>query len=147
MKILIDADACPKPVLSACMTAGHNYGIPVWTVASFNHKIQSDRHVIVGDAPQETDIKVLNLSEPGDLVVTQDWGLAAMLLGRGVFCLSPEGREFQSGSIEFLLEAREVMAKIRRGGGKTKGPKKRTTVDDKRFEECLITTLNRVTKQ
>ncbi|MDW7652123.1 MAG: DUF188 domain-containing protein [Bacillota bacterium] len=142
MKILVDADACPKAVLSICMAAGKQYGIPVWTVASFNHNIQSDHHIVVGDASQEADIKLLNLSEPRDVVVTQDWGLAAMLLGRGVFCLNPDGREYQSQNIEFLLEVREAKAKHRRGGGKTKGPKKRTAADDKKFSESLFVILN-----
>ncbi len=137
MKILIDADACPKQVLSICLKIGRNYDVPVWTVASFNHNIESDYHIVVGDASQETDIKVLNLSEPGDLVVTQDWGLAAMLLGRGVFCLSQNGKEYRSENIEFLLEARETMARHRRSGGRTKGPKKRSSEDDKKFEKSL----------
>jgi uncharacterized protein YaiI (UPF0178 family) len=137
MKVLVDADACPKAVLTMCLEMGKKHHIPVWTVASFNHNIKSDHHIVVGDASQEADIKLLNLSEANDVVVTQDWGLAAMLLGRGVFCLSPDGWEFQSGNIEFLLEVREAKAKHRRGGGKTKGPKKRSVSDDNRFAEKL----------
>ncbi|EEG76821.1 YaiI/YqxD family protein [Dethiobacter alkaliphilus] len=137
MKILIDADACPKPVLAACKRAGKKYGLPVWTVASFNHNIESDHHVVVGDSSQEADIKVLNLTDPGDVVVTQDWGLAAMVLGKGAYCLSPHGKEYQSSTIEFMLETREAMAKFRRGGGKTKGPKKRTAADNRKFSASL----------
>ena len=103
MKIIIDADACPKPVLSACLKASREYVIPVWTVASFNHQIESDRHIVVGDVSQETDIKVLNLAQAGDLAITQDWGLAAMLLGKRVFCLNPSGKEYQEDDIEFML--------------------------------------------
>lgn len=143
MKILVDADACPKSVLQACMKAGRKYAVPVWTVASFNHNIESDKHVIVGNASQEADLKVINLAEPGDVVVTQDWGLAAMLLGKKVKCLSPAGWEFRPGKIEFMLEEREIKAKLRRGGGRTKGPKKRTPEDDRRFEICLEQVLMR----
>ena len=117
--------------------SSREYVIPVWTVASFNHQIESDRHIVVGDVSQETDIKVLNLAQAGDLAITQDWGLAAMLLGKRVFCLNPSGKEYQEDDIEFMLEAREAMAKIRRGGGRTKGPKKRTGADDQRFEKSL----------
>jgi uncharacterized protein YaiI (UPF0178 family) len=143
MKVLIDADACPKPVLTTCLEYGQLHGIPVWTVASFNHNINSDKHVVVGDAPQETDMKLLNLAEKGDLAVTQDWGLAAMLLGKGVVCLSPDGREYRNDSIDFLLETREAMAKFRRGGGKTKGPKKRTPDDNGRFYRTFIELIER----
>lgn len=137
MKIVIDADACPKNVLLLCEKLGKSSAIPVWTVASFNHSIVSDHHIVVGSASQEADIKIINLTEPGDIVITQDWGLAAMVLGKQARALSPVGREYRTDKIEFLLEEREAKAKLRRGGGKTKGPKKRTDEDDRCFEQSL----------
>jgi len=92
---------------------------------------------VVGDDFQEADIKIMNLTEAKDVIVTGDWGLAAMVLGKGARCLSPIGREFQPEKIDFLLEEREVKAKIRRGGGRTKGLRKRTLEDDRRFEQSL----------
>ena len=70
-------------------------------------------------------------------VVTQDWGLASIVIGKGARCLSPTGQEFRSDRMAFLLEEREVKAKFRRGGGRAKGPRKRTREDDRRFEACL----------
>src|SRR4030042_2153871 len=137
MKILVDADACPKSVLRMCRHVGQKYEVPVWTVASFDHHIESDHHVIVGTDPQEADLKIINSTETGDIVVTQDWGLAAIFLGKGARCLSPAGHAFRSEKMGFLLEEREVKAKYRRSGGRTKGPKKRTFEDDRRFEACL----------
>lgn len=137
MKILVDADACPKSILQICMKIGGKYGIPVWSVASFNHHIESDHHVVVGNDSQEADIKIINITDEGDVVVTQDWGLAAIVLGKRAKCLSPAGREFRSDKIEFLLEERDVKNKFRRGGGRTRGSKKRTIEDDRRFENCL----------
>ena len=137
MKILVDADACPRSVLQICMRLGRKYNVPVWAVASFNHEIESDHPIVVGDGFQETDIKIMNLTESGDVVITGDWGLAAMVLGKGAKCLSPGGREYRSEKMEFLLEEREVKAKFRREGGRTKGPKKRKLEDDRRFEFCL----------
>lgn len=141
MKIIVDADACPKSVLQICMRLAEDFAIPVWTVASFNHNIISEHHVVVGNSSQEADIRVMNLAQSGDVAVTQDWGLAAMLLGKGVKCLSPSGREFDPSKIEFLLEEREAKAKFRRSGGRTKGPKKRMTEDDRKFKECLLDLL------
>jgi len=141
MKILVDADACPKKVLQLCMELGTKYAVEVWTVASFNHNIISDHHIVVGDNDQETDIKVLNLTEAGDVIVTQDWGLAAMALGKKARCISPAGREFSNENIEFLLEEREVKAKLRRSGGRTKGPNKRTMQEDIWFQERLESIL------
>ena len=137
MKLLVDADACPKSVLRICTRVAEKYGLPVITVASFNHRIESDHHVIVGADPQETDFKIINSAEAGDVVVTQDWGLAAIVLGKGARSLSPAGREFRPERIEFLMEERDVKAKFRRRGGRTKGPRKRTSEDDERFEACL----------
>jgi uncharacterized protein YaiI (UPF0178 family) len=91
----------------------------------------------VGTDFQEADIKVINLTETGDIVITQDWGLAAVVLGKGAKCLSPHGREFHSDRVPFLLEEREVKAKLRRSGVRTKGPGRRTSEDDRRFETRL----------
>ena len=137
MKIIVDADACPKEALASCIKLGRQYNIQVWTVASFNHNIESDHHHIVGSDSQEADLKVVNLAEKGDIAVTQDWGLAAMLLGKDVRSLNPSGKEYLPETIDFMLEEREAKAKYRRGGGRTKGPRKRTNVDDHNFFESL----------
>jgi len=137
MKIIIDADACPKGVLATSLRLGGKYQIPVWTVASFNHQIVSDRHIVVDGEPQAADLKIINITQAQDVVVTQDWGLAAMVLGRGACCLGPSGREYQLETIGFLLEEREAKAKLRRSGGRTKGPAKRTVKDEERFAAAL----------
>ncbi len=145
MKIIVDADACPKAVLQICLQKGQQYGIPVWTVASFNHNITSDHHVTVGSASQEADLKVLNMARRGDVIVTQDWGLAAVALGKGVKCLNPDGRKYQEDQMDFMLEEREMKAKYRRSGGRTRGPKKRTGWDDKKFSAGLDAVLGKIT--
>jgi hypothetical protein len=142
MKIIVDADACPRSVLEICKKLGRKYAVPIWTVASFDHKIESDHHIVVGDNSQEADMKIMNVTEAGDIVVTGDWGLAAIVLGKGAKCLSPMGREFHPEKMGFLLEQREVKARFRRGGGRTKGPRKRTLEDDRRFESSLEKVLS-----
>ncbi len=141
MKIIVDADATPKTALEICRRAAADYSIPLITVASFNHRIESDRHVVVGNAPQEADTQVINLTARGDIVVTQDWGLAAMVLGKGASALT--GRVYRKDTICFLLEERELKAKFRRGGGRTKGPKKRTAADDLNFKKNLYRLLEK----
>ncbi len=137
MRIIIDADACPKKVLEICVHVGRKYRIPVWTVASFNHNIVSDCHIVVDSGPQQADIKIINIVQQGDIVVTQDWGLASMVLSKRSHCLSPSGRVYTDDKIDFLLEERETKAKFRRSGGRTKGPGKRTGQDDRIFELSL----------
>jgi uncharacterized protein YaiI (UPF0178 family) len=137
MKIIIDADACPRDVLDFCITSCTTQEIELITVASFNHNVQSPHHIVVGNAPQEADIKIVNLTLAGDIVITQDWGLAAMVLGKGALCLSPSGREYRQETMDFLLEERESKAKFRRTGNYTKGPKKRQKQDDEQFKMLL----------
>lgn len=144
MKIIIDADACPKSVLGICSSLGKRYRIPLWTVASFEHNIESEYHVVVGNSPQEADIKLVNLSQPGDIAVTQDWGLAAMLLGKGARCVSPSGVLYDEKRIGFLLEERNLKLRYRRGGGRTRGPGKRTAREDSNFERALEKLLQNV---
>lgn len=141
MKLLIDADACPQAVLRLCLEAGRRHGLPVVTVANIHHRIASDRHIIVDGGAQEADLKIANLAEAGDIVVTQDWGLAALVLAKQARCLSPAGREYRPERLDFLLEERELKAKFRRGGGRTKGPKKRTAEDDAHFAAALARLL------
>ncbi len=147
MKIIIDADACPKTVLQVTIDLAKISNVPVVTVANFNHNIISDRHVMVGNASQEADIKVINLTEDGDIVITQDWGLAAVVLSKKAAAMSPAGIEYNSEKITFMLEEREIKAKFRRAGGRTKGPAKRTAEDDARFAATLQRIIFRMASQ
>lgn len=114
------------------------------TVASFHHVISHDNqtpdlteHVVVGDAKDEADLAVANRTRSGDIVVTQDWALAALIIGKGASALSPTGIIYDANNLDFLLEERHIKAKVRRGGGRTKGPKARSKNDDDRFERSL----------
>lgn len=82
MKIIVDADACPRGALASAASLAERYGARLVTVAGFDHVIDSPEHVTVGDGPQEADIKIINLTRAGDAVVTQDIGLAAAVLGK-----------------------------------------------------------------
>lgn len=137
MRIIVDADACPKAVLQTCFSLGQKYNVPVWTVASFNHRIESEHHIMVDSGSQQADIKIINMTKKGDIVVTQDWGLASMVLAKPAKCLNPNGREYRPETIEFLMEEREIKAKLRRSGGRTKGPRKRTNHEDHNFTASL----------
>ena len=72
LKIIVDADACPRGALAAAAALAERYGARLVTVAGFDHVIDSPEHVTVGDDPQEADIKIINLARAGDAVVTQD---------------------------------------------------------------------------
>jgi len=136
-RIVVDADACPKTALEICKKLAGEKDGSVITVANYNHSIESDRHITVGDAPQQADMRIVNMVDKGDIVITQDLGLAAMVLPKGAYCLNPSGRQYRTENIDVMLEIREAKAKFRRAGGRTRGPGKRTDDDDLKFEEAL----------
>jgi uncharacterized protein YaiI (UPF0178 family) len=142
-RIIVDADACPRNCLRIAQRLAGELSGEVVTVASINHQIDNPHHLVVGSESQAADIAVINLTRPGDIVVTQDWGLAAMVLGRKAAAISPMGRIFRDDQIEGLLEERNMMAKFRRSGGRTKGPSARNPEDDRRFEENLHILISR----
>lgn len=136
--IILDADACPRSVRAIAGELADGHGWEMITVASFKHNIEGDhKHITVGDESQAVDLALLNLSRKGDIVITQDWGLAAMVMGKGALALSPWGRIYEEEKMDFLLEERHIKAKVRRGGGRTRGPAARTPEDDLRFRKAL----------
>ncbi|NTW04921.1 MAG: DUF188 domain-containing protein [Peptococcaceae bacterium] len=137
MKIIIDADATPRRVLEISIEIAKSYSLELWTVASFNHVIDWSNHITVGDGSQETDLKIMSMASKGDLIITQDFGLAAMLLGKKAMAISPAGRIFYPDTIDSLLEEREIKAKYRRQGGRTSGPSKRKEQDNILFKKNI----------
>lgn len=136
-RILIDADACPRQALRIAQALGEEMDWPCVTYASYNHQLSSDHHVVVDAGPQAVDLRLVNEARAGDIVVTQDIGLAALILGKRAFALTPQGKIFAPEQIAFHLEERNEKARFRRGGGRTRGPAPRTVQDDQRFQEAL----------
>lgn len=144
MKVLIDADACPRGVMDIVRRMQKAYGYELVTISSFNHVHDGVNHITVGDGDQATDMALINRTSRGDIVVTQDWGLAALVLGKGAKAIDPGGRIHANDKMDFLLEERHMKAKFRRGGGRTKGPSARTPADDERFAKAFLMVLNEV---
>ncbi|WP_018131174.1 DUF188 domain-containing protein [Effusibacillus pohliae] len=135
--IWIDADGCPRGVIRITREYAEKLNIPCWTVSNFHHELAGDTHIVVDDASQSADLAILNRCQAGDLVITQDIGLAAMVLGKQCRALGICGQEYRPEEIALLLELREQSAKFRRAGGRTKGPRKRTSADDAAFAAGL----------
>ena len=83
------------------------------------------------------DFRLVNILSKGDIAITQDYGLAAMCLGKGAYVLNQDGKEYTNYNISGLLEFRPIRKKIRRSGGRLKAIPKRTTEQDKQFESAL----------
>lgn len=138
MKIYVDADACP--VTKIVERVAKEYGIDTVLLCDTNHILSSNYSEIrvIGAGADAVDIALINLCRKGDVVVTQDYGVAALALGKGAKAIHQSGRWYTDNNIDTLLMERH-MAKTARRKGKNhlKGPSKRTIEDDKKFEESF----------
>lgn len=142
-RVIVDADACPRNCMAILRQEQQNFDYNLITVASFNHQIDNVEHIVVGNEPDAADMTIVNQVKSGDLVVTQDWGLAALVLAKGGLALAPTGRIYDNQRIGFMLEERSLKAKIRRAGGRTKGASVRNQQDDRKFRQSLIKLLQK----
>ena len=138
MKIIIDGDACPG--ISIIEKVAKLYKIPVIIFCDINHFIQSDYSIvrIVDNGFQNVDMYVVNETKSNDIVISQDYGVAAICLSKNAAVINPKGYIYNNDNIDRLLEERHIHQKIRKGGGRTSNPKKRTVEDDNRLEKNLI---------
>ena len=151
--LYIDADACP--VTSEALAVARRAGVPV--VIAGNTTQNLERHVRAGDprdaahakrgfwvdtlvvstGADSADFAIVEALEPGDVVVTQDIGLAAMVLGRGARAIGVRGRVYSEATIDSDLFIRAEEKKVRRAGGRTRGPAAFTDRDRRRFTDTL----------
>lgn len=139
MKIYIDADACP--VVRETEAIAQKHGIPVVLICDTNHVMTTDfsEVVVIGAGPDAVDFALINRCQPGDIVVTQDYGVATMALGKGARPIHQSGMRYTDENIDGLLAERHIKREARRASLKNhlKGPKKRTPADDRRYAESL----------
>lgn len=146
MKIIIDADACP--VVDIAVNTAKERGIPCIIVCDNTHSIERNgaKTIVVDKGADSADCKIANLTEKGDVIVTQDYGLAALILGKGAKALNQNGLIYTNDNIDNLLFTRHVSRKERMAGNRTKGPKKRTHQNDLDFINSFIMCIQQVTK-
>ncbi|ELC8443545.1 YaiI/YqxD family protein [Clostridium perfringens] len=147
MKIVVDGDGCAGREIIEKVAKKNS--IKVLIYCTINHMIRSDYSEvkIVDDGFQSVDMYVANATEKNDIVVTQDYGVAAMALGKGALAISPRGYIYDNNNIDRLLFERHLSQKNRRAGGRTKGNHKRSKEDDERLYynlEKLIGKANQV---
>ena len=137
MKVLIDADACPVTDIAVSLCAGYN--VPCLLLCDTAHILyrENAQTVIVDKGADSVDFALVNRLSAGDIVITQDYGLAAMCLGRSAQVLHQDGWEYTDSNMDGLLFQRHAAKKFRMAGGRTKGPSKRTTAQNKAFTQAL----------
>jgi len=144
MRILVDADACPVKQIIVRLAKGRN--IPVTMLIDTSHGLNDGYSTVITVDKQadSVDFALMGLLTSEDIVVTQDYGLAAMVIGKGARAINQNGLIFSYANMDKLLMERHIGGKIRRSGGRTRGPAKRTKEDDARFEAALERLLNEV---
>lgn len=139
MKIFVDADACP--VVDIVEDIATKYNIPVTLLCDTNHVLMSDYSevIVVGAGADAVDYKLISICHRGDIVVTQDYGVAAMALGKGAFAIHQSGKWYTNENIDQMLMERHLNKKARRASSRNhiKGPRKRKEEDDQRFAESF----------
>lgn len=137
MRILVDADACP--VRHVVIKVAKEHKLPVIMFIDTSHQLDDgySEVVMVDQQRDSVDIALINRTNSHDIVVTQDYGVAAMALGKGAQAINQNGVIYSPENMDRILLERHISQKIRRSGGRTSGPRKRTRVDDERFEATL----------
>lgn len=141
MKVLVDADACP--VVSITVDLCKKYSAECILLCDTAHMLQKDgaSTLVFDKGSDSVDFALVNRVCPGDLVVTQDYGLAAMCLARKAAVLHQDGWFYTEDNIQGLLFQRHAARAYRASGGRTKGPAKRTAQQDRAFYDALETLL------
>ena len=146
MTVLVDADACP--VKRIIVEEARRRGVSVTMLTDTSHVLREDYAAVVTveKGRDSVDFKLVTLCGAGDVVVTQDYGVAAMALGKGAYGIHQSGRWYTNDNIGGLLMDRHLAAKSRRASGKhhLKGPKKRTPEDDAQYAASLERLLDNI---
>lgn len=143
MKLLIDADGCPVTDIAVAACAKH--GIPCLIVCDFAHVFNRPpaETITVSKGADSADLALFNRVDAGDIVITQDYGLAAICLAKRAVVLNQDGMEYTNDNIDALLLSRHSAREIRQSGGRLKGPAKRTHKQDESFKTALSSLIEK----
>ena len=141
MKVFVDADACP--VVDITVKLCKSSGIDCVLLCDTAHEMRREgaQTLVFDKGADSVDFALVNRVSPGDLVVTQDYGLASMCLAKRARVLHQDGWQYTEDNIGALLFQRSESKRYRASGGRIKGPSKRTRQQDQRFEMALQSLL------
>lgn len=148
MRILIDGDGCPRPVKESCFDLGEKLDIKTIMYTTIAHVGSLDQNncIILDSELQSVDIRLANDTKPLDIVVTQDYGLASMVLAKGGLPIGVRGEVFTNENIDKFLFIRHQNLKIRQQGHLKGGPSKFSKQDLKTFVTALTNLVEKNNK-
>lgn len=137
MKVLIDADGCP--VVDIAIRLCKQFQIPCLLLCDTAHQFYRDgaETLVFDKGSDSVDYALVNRIQEGDLVITQDYGLASMCLAKKARILHQDGWEYTQDNIDALLLVRHDARKHRAAGGRNKGPKKRAAEQNSAFDQAM----------
>lgn len=141
MRVLVDADGCP--VVDITVDICNRLNIECLLLCDTAHRIEraSATSLVFDKGADSVDFAIANRVTAEDIVITQDYGLASMCLAKKAKVLHQDGWQYTEDNIGALLFQRHESRKFRAGGGRIKGPAKRTAMQDKSFAQTLQTML------
>ena len=148
MRILIDADGCP--VVNETIKVAHKFNLEsiIFCDTSHNFDEKNIKVIVVSKGIDAVDFAILNNIEKGDIVITQDYGLASLVLSRNSYAINQSGMVYTNENIDELLYSRYISKKMRNSGARLKGPKKRDKSQNTVFEQNLEKLiLEKITKE
>ena len=125
MKIYVDADGFPSAVKGLLTRAAERLRVPLVFVANKKLKYESSviiSSIIVPEGPDIADDRIVELAQPGDLVITADIPLADRVVAKGAFALDYRGKLYTEDNIKDRLALRDLLYELRDGGMVTGGP-------------------------
>jgi len=136
-RILIDADGCP--VTDIAIAVAKKYALECVIVCDQAHVFEREgaQTITVTRGADSVDFRITNLCRKTDVVITQDYGLAAMCLAKKAQAINQDGNVYTDANIDGLLSFRHEAKKVRMAGGRLKGKPKRKKEQDERFFEAL----------
>lgn len=140
MRLMIDGDG--SPVKEEVIRLGRKFNLPVIIITSVDHYTTKEypdfvHFIYVDKGADRADYQIVKEIETGDWLVTQDYGLASLVLPKQARVFHHSGKEYLKENIDDLLLQRYLSAEIRRSGKRTKGPKPFTKQDRQAFYEKL----------
>ena len=137
MKILIDGDGCP--VIDLTIKVAKKFNIDVIIMCDTSHVFNKEgaKTMVFSKGADSVDFALINTVQKEDIVITQDYGLAAMAINKASYVINQNGLIYTDDNIDTLLYSRHISKKIRKSGGRVKGPKKRSNEDNINFEKTL----------
>lgn len=141
MKILIDADGCPVTKIAVEEAEKHNIEAVIYCDTSHDFSSYNAKVITVSKGADSADFALVNDAESDDVVITQDYGLAAMALAKKAIPVTQNGLIINDFNIDGLLTSRHVAKAARRAGKHMKGPAKRTPKQDEDFRKALLSLI------